>query len=403
MTGNTRRPHRVAANTKQRMWWLMVAVSFVAGLVLFFMPAPASAQDVPDSSTVTAESPTFTDPCGTDDDTVTIPSKANVRYLVNGDEKKAKTYPASGSVAVAAFADTGYVLLGQNLWSHTYSDEPCEPADDDGDGVPNDSDECPGTSPGTDVGEDGCRLPPEPIRVTTPWTGNGGSNLPCKGGTTLWNLTGFGKDADLVSNVVLTVNGSSYTMSPNGNIFKVEIPGPATDAAHTSASTSWTWSGYPEDKPTPQLVISHCEGATTTTTTTTMAPTTTTMAPTTTVAPTTTKPPVTTAPPTTQPATTAPATTKPPVTTAPATTKPPSTTVPATTKPPTTTAPATTQPGSTTAAPTTAAPTTPTTTAEGVPHTGTEDDSLKSFGILLMLLSGGLAVFRLTRRPTRAH
>src|SRR5215211_3204022 len=116
---------------------------------------------------------------------------------------------------------------------------------------------------------------------STPWDGNGSRFLPCTGGTSLWILAGFGSEADDVTNVVLHVNGQTFTMGQVGNNFKADVPGPGTTAANTTAFATWTWNGT-GDAPTAVLTISHCEGATTTTTTT--VPTTTTSVPTTTTA-----------------------------------------------------------------------------------------------------------------------
>lgn len=93
---------------------------------------------------------------------------------------------------------------------------------------------------------------------TTSWTGNGGDNLPCTGGSTQWNLTGFGDDADDVSNVALFVNGAGpYVMSRQGNIFKALVPGPGTSAEATTAHATWDWNGEGA-APEPLLTISHC-------------------------------------------------------------------------------------------------------------------------------------------------
>src|SRR5262245_41129509 len=69
---------------------------------------------------------------------------------------------------------------------------------------------------------------------STQWEGNGAGFLPCTGGTTLWILAGFGSDANDVSNVVLHVNGSTFTMSPVGNNFKADVPGPGTSSGSTT-------------------------------------------------------------------------------------------------------------------------------------------------------------------------
>ena len=133
---------------------------------------------------------------------------------------------------------------------------------------------------------------------------NGAGFVPCTG-TTLWILTGFGNDATHVSNVSISVNGGpSIPMTPQGNNFKADVPGPATNALNTNAVVTWTWD---DSAPVPTkivLTISHCTPGTTTTTTpttttttkttTTTTPTTTTTTPTTTTKTTTTTTPTTT-------------------------------------------------------------------------------------------------------------
>ena len=152
---------------------------------------------------------------------------------------------------------------------------------------------------------------------------NGAGFVPCSG-TTLWIFTGLGNDATHVSNVSISVNGGpSIPMPPQGNNFKADVPGPATNALNTNAVVTWTWD---DSRPVPTkvvLTISHCTPGTTTTTTpttTTTTPTTTTTTPTTTTKTTTTTTPTTT---TTTPTTT----TKTTTTTTPTTT----TTTPTTT------------------------------------------------------------------------
>ena len=133
---------------------------------------------------------------------------------------------------------------------------------------------------------------------------NGAGFVPCTG-TTLWILSGFGNDATHVSNVSISVNGGpSIPMTPQGNNFKADVPGPATNALNTNAVVTWTWD---DSGPVPTkivLTISHCTPGTTTTTTpttTTTTKTTTTTTPTTTTKTTTTTTPTTT---TTTPTTT---------------------------------------------------------------------------------------------------
>jgi hypothetical protein len=96
---------------------------------------------------------------------------------------------------------------------------------------------------------------------------NGAGFVPCAG-TTFWILTGFGNDADGVSNVSIVVNGgSAITMQPQGNNFRANVPGPNTSAQATSAVATWTWDDS-GPVPTPVLTISHCTAGSTTTSTT---------------------------------------------------------------------------------------------------------------------------------------
>ena len=175
------------------------------------------------------------------------------------------------------------------------------------------------------------------------WTGNGGSNLPCVGGTTQWNLTGFGNVQNTVfTSVVLTVNGQQFVFqNPQGNngSFQWDVPGPGTTQVNTSASASFSWTG---DAPgnEPGITISHCTGGgTTTTTASTTPPSTSTTPPSTSTTP----PSTSTTPPSTS--------TTPPST---STTPPSSSTsvAPTTITPPDETTP----PGGTTVSPTTVSP-----------------------------------------------
>jgi hypothetical protein len=231
---------------------------------------------------------------------------------------------------------------------------------------------------------------------STPWTGNGSQNLPCTGGTTLWILAGFGDSADDVSNVVLHVNGGTFTMTPQGNNFKADVPGPGTSADSTTAFATWTWNGEGA-APTAVLTISHCEGGTTTTTTTT-TPTTTTTTPTTT----TTTPTTTTTTPTTTTTTPTTTTTTPTTTT----TTTPTTTTGSPTVSPTST---TTTTGSPTVSPTTFTSTTRTSTPVVAPTTvrpgGTAFTGVGNVvplgAIALMLMTGGSGLLWLGSRRRR--
>src|SRR5262245_12881702 len=61
---------------------------------------------------------------------------------------------------------------------------------------------------------------------TTTWNHvNGAGFVPCNG-TTLWIFTGLGNDASHVSNVSITINGQTFSMTKVGNNFKTipEVP-----------------------------------------------------------------------------------------------------------------------------------------------------------------------------------
>lgn len=73
--------------------------------------------------TVTAPTaPTFTDLCGTDNDTYTVPTKTGIAYFVNGSATAtaAGVYPGSGAVTIVAKALWGQVLTGTTQWSYTF-------------------------------------------------------------------------------------------------------------------------------------------------------------------------------------------------------------------------------------------------------------------------------------------
>lgn len=75
---------------------------------------------------VTPPAPTFSDECGTADDTVTVPESAEVAYQVNGQWVGAGNLPATGTTTVSAIANIGYALApGTGEWTHNYTDEDC--------------------------------------------------------------------------------------------------------------------------------------------------------------------------------------------------------------------------------------------------------------------------------------
>jgi hypothetical protein len=81
----------------------------------------------PPNTPVTPAAPTKADPCGTANDTFTIPSTTGVVYKVNGEVKGAGTYAGSGSVTVTAHAIEGYVLEGTSQWTLVFTNEACPP------------------------------------------------------------------------------------------------------------------------------------------------------------------------------------------------------------------------------------------------------------------------------------
>jgi len=75
---------------------------------------------------------TFNDPCGTKDDTFTVPAVpvgANWHYEVDGKIVVAGTYPATGKVTVDAVADDGYAFSKGTTtsWSQSLTDKACPP------------------------------------------------------------------------------------------------------------------------------------------------------------------------------------------------------------------------------------------------------------------------------------
>ena len=83
----------------------------------------------PGSETVVVPTaPGQSDPCGTVNDTYTIPATTGVEYLVDGTVKAAGSYAGSGTVMVAAKTIPGYILSGTSTWTLTFSNAEC-PAD----------------------------------------------------------------------------------------------------------------------------------------------------------------------------------------------------------------------------------------------------------------------------------
>lgn len=77
---------------------------------------------------VTALAPSVkADPCGTTEDTYTIPAKTGVVYKVGGVTKVAGDYSTGGalSITVTAVAASGYTLTGTNSWPLTFTNTSC--------------------------------------------------------------------------------------------------------------------------------------------------------------------------------------------------------------------------------------------------------------------------------------
>lgn len=74
---------------------------------------------------VTPADVTFTDECGTANDTYTIPSTTGVLYQIAAVTVPAGTYPGAGTVTVTAVADAGFTLVGTTSWQHTFTDVAC--------------------------------------------------------------------------------------------------------------------------------------------------------------------------------------------------------------------------------------------------------------------------------------
>ena len=60
---------------------------------------------------------------------------------------------------------------GSNDGAHVVPAKTCADLDDDGDGVNNCDDKCPGSAAGEAVGADGCPVPPEPVMEPKPYRG----------------------------------------------------------------------------------------------------------------------------------------------------------------------------------------------------------------------------------------
>ncbi len=75
---------------------------------------------------VTASPVTFADPCGTANDTYTIPTTEYVQYKVGGNVKTAGVYPGTGSVTVTAEATLFHILVGTSSWSYTFTNATCD-------------------------------------------------------------------------------------------------------------------------------------------------------------------------------------------------------------------------------------------------------------------------------------
>ncbi|TAH33835.1 hypothetical protein EYC58_00120 [Candidatus Saccharibacteria bacterium] len=79
----------------------------------------------PVATPVTPAEATFSDTCGTVNDTYTIPATLGAVYKIDGTTQTAGSYPATGTVTVEAMAADGYKLEGTTNWSHTFTNEAC--------------------------------------------------------------------------------------------------------------------------------------------------------------------------------------------------------------------------------------------------------------------------------------
>jgi hypothetical protein len=85
------------------------------------------ANDCVPPTKVTPAAPTFTDACGTANDTVTIPATTGVTYKINGVVKAAGTYPATGTVTVTAVAkDKTFFVIGTAVFTKTFTNVACQ-------------------------------------------------------------------------------------------------------------------------------------------------------------------------------------------------------------------------------------------------------------------------------------
>ncbi|UJP40846.1 fibronectin type III domain-containing protein [Cellulomonas palmilytica] len=97
-----------------------ITAAATAGYVL---TGPASwTYTFTDVRQATAVEPTWYDSYGTDDDTYTIPSVTGVQYSLDGAPLAPGTYAAAGTVTVDVAATAGYVLVGPDRFTHTFTD-----------------------------------------------------------------------------------------------------------------------------------------------------------------------------------------------------------------------------------------------------------------------------------------
>ncbi len=86
-------------------------------------PSISECPQVPANS-ATAAPATSEDACGTDNDTITIPTVDHVYYTINGNTVSG-TLPAAGSTTVVAHAEDGYTLTAEYSHTFNFTNETC--------------------------------------------------------------------------------------------------------------------------------------------------------------------------------------------------------------------------------------------------------------------------------------
>ncbi len=87
--------------------------------------SPLAVRAVQVGTTVAVVAPTFTDTCGTGNDTVTLPPVVGLSYEVNGVAAGSGTIAASGRATIAVIAADGFVLVGVDEYRFEFTDVAC--------------------------------------------------------------------------------------------------------------------------------------------------------------------------------------------------------------------------------------------------------------------------------------